>query len=609
MEKKSKKIWIIGGLALLLLGVTVSISLAFFSDSGSQDFNNFLQSECLNIVYEDNTDAIALTNTYPIADEEGYETEAYTFTFTNTCENLITYKINLETLNTSTLDEQYLDVILDLNEVKRLTEYEAGSITLANARSSYILEEGILGGGESVTRSLRMWLDYDTTVEQGANKSMQNKIVITAEPEVYTCENAGISNFKDCILATEFRETDVNRAIEQIEAKGEPDFSRTSPYIIYKEVEATTVTSRANVTDTTAYVGTGYIFDDVAGFFELVSPELKYYTDIDLNDGNTYYTCGVTKYNDGTYSKESRCIRPFKITNVYNENGNYIIDGIMLSQEVEKSSFSDSGLYAAEDDYGTSYYFRGMINNNYVNFAGSLWRIIRINGDGSIRLISENFIGSTTLFNENMSSPVYAGYMYGDINGTTLEEINANIHDSIAKTIVDNWYEENILNTEYEDYLADNLFCNDRSIYTGDGISTTASTYYSAFNRLYSNKEPTLKCLEKNDAFTVNDITYGNGALTYPVGLITADEIAMAGNVMGYLNQLDYLLSHSSYYTMTPYVFLNNVISFLEKYSNGGLVGSYRNGATIVPVINLKPDIIITGGIGTAGDPYIISMN
>ena len=286
MEKKSKKIWIIGGLALLLLGVTVSISLAFFSDSGSQDFNNFLQSECLNIVYENNTDAIALTNTYPIADEEGYETEAYTFTFTNTCENLITYKINLETLNTSTLEEQYLDVILDLNEVKRLTEYEAGSITLANARSSYILEEGILGGGESVTRSLRMWLDYDTTVEQGANKSMQNKIVITAEPEVYTCENAGISNFKDCILATEFRETDVNRAIEKIEAKGEPDFSRTSPYIIYKEVESTTVTSRANVTDTTAYIGTGYIFDDATGFFELVSPELKYYTDIDLNDGS-----------------------------------------------------------------------------------------------------------------------------------------------------------------------------------------------------------------------------------------------------------------------------------------------------------------------------------
>ena len=286
---------------------------------------------------------------------------------------------------------------------------------------------------------------------------------------------------------------------------------------------------------------------------------------------------------------------------MYNENGNYIIDGIRLSQEVEESSFSDAGLYAAEDDYGTSYYFRGMINNNYVNFAGSLWR--------SIRLISENFIGSTTLFNENMSSPVYAGYMYGDINGTTLEEINANIHDSTVKTIVDNWYEENILNTEYEDYLSDNLFCNDRSIYTGDGISTTASTYYSAFNRLYFNKEPTLKCLEKNDAFTVNDITYGNGALTYPIGLITADEVAMAGNVNGILNQLDYLLSDVGYYTMTPWVFLNNVIAFVEKHGDGGLTGADRDGATIVPVINLKPDIIITGGIGTAGDPYIISMN
>ena len=154
------------------------------------------------------------------------------------------------------------------------------------------------------------------------------------------------------------------------------------------------------------------------------------------------------------------------------------------------------------------------------------------------------------------------------------------------------------------------MFCNDRSIYIGDGISTTAYTYYGSHNRLNANKEPTLKCLEKNDAFTVNDITYGNGALTYPIGLITADEIAMAGTVMGYLNQLDYLLlKNVSYYTMTPYVFLDNVILFLEKYEIGGFVGSDRNGANIVPVINLKPDIIITGGIGTAGDPYIISMN
>ena len=153
------------------------------------------------------------------------------------------------------------------------------------------------------------------------------------------------------------------------------------------------------------------------------------------------------------------------------------------------------------------------------------------------------------------------------------------------------------------------MFCNDRSIYIGDGISTTAYTYYGSHNRLNANKEPTLKCLEKNDAFTVNDITYGNGALTYPIGLITADEIAMAGTVMGYLNKLDYLLPDSGYYTLTPRNFADNAIKFWEKYSNGGFTGSDRNGAAIIPVINLKPDIIVTSGIGTAGDPYVISMN
>ena len=127
-------------------------------------------------------------------------------------------------------------------------------------------------------------------------------------------------------------------------------------------------------------------------------------------------------------------------------------------------------LCSAPDAYGTSYYYRGTVDNNYVLFAGFYWRIVRVNGDGSMRIIydgtsahangedsEDRFIGYTA-FNNAYDDNAYIGYMYGTPGSSTYAETHANINDSTIKEYLDSWYENNIKSTEYEQYLVDNLF-------------------------------------------------------------------------------------------------------------------------------------------------------
>ena len=284
---------------------------------------------------------------------------------------------------------------------------------------------------------------------------------------------------------------------------------------------------------------------------------------------------------------------------------------------------TDEGIYAAPDDYGTSYYYRGAVENNYVKFAGFYWRIIRANGDGSIRLIydgtvahvngkysTDRQIGISPFNNSGNYDNAYVGYMYGNVGSSTYEATHANINNSSVKIVVDNWYKTNIADKGYGNYIADIIYCNDRSLYSGSGYSRKA-TNYGAYNRLDKNKSPILTCSQKNDAFTVNDTSKGNGALTYPIGLITADEVSMAGGVGGtgteIWNTHYYLYTGYDYWTMSP----RNVFSstpHLFNVSGGGYIGYFPVNYTgvnsyIRPVISLKPDTRLIGN-GTITSPF-----
>lgn len=286
-----------------------------------------------------------------------------------------------------------------------------------------------------------------------------------------------------------------------------------------------------------------------------------------------------------------------------------------------------NGIYKSEDDLGNSYYFRGNVTNNYVYFAKKWWQIIRINGDGTIRMIytsnpndsSANQYISKSSFNNNYNDNSYVGYMYGTAGSSTYNATHANTNDSTIKGVIDTWYQNNL--SSYSKYIADAIYCNDREVVqvnnvggmtlTGNGAGTNESAY-AGFNRTYVDHAPTLKCKNKNDRFTTSS-TLGNGALTNPIALITYDEVVMAGGAgfdpatMTYITNDNYYLNGNYWYwTMTPSAYAGG-----GAYVDGVLVGGdvrnegVSNSDAVRPVVSLKSDAI-GGGNGTSSNPFYV---
>ena len=304
--------------------------------------------------------------------------------------------------------------------------------------------------------------------------------------------------------------------------------------------------------------------------------------------------------------------------------------------DFSKIATTNEGLFKAQDDLGTSYYFRGAVNNNWVKFGKDssgnymYWRIIRINGDGSIRMIytgttaptsntatvmtgTRTQINATTYaFSDSYNDPAYVGYMY------TLGEQHGNSTSSAIKTTLDNWYKTTTLETDTttKNLVADQIFCNDRSATTdkngtageiSGNMSLSIAYYYGAYIRLRTNKTPKLTCTTASDKFTVNP-NNGNGALTYPVGLITADEVAMAGGVWGTSNTLYYLYTNQDYWMGSPASFSSDFTTAGEffAYSSNLGVGSVSSAYGTRPVISLSSKVKLSGD-GTYNNVYIVS--
>ena len=195
------------------------------------------------------------------------------------------------------------------------------------------------------------------------------------------------------------------------------------------------------------------------------------------------------------------------------------------------------------------------------------------------------------------------------------EETNANENDSDIKKYLDSWYKQNIEDKGLSEYIADSGFCNDRSLSTrsnnGDGFQTTdKATYYAGYQRFVNFSMPSLVCPnEDNDLFTTASGDKGNKTLTYPIGLITVDELALSGYANNYLNNSSYTYSSSSYSTMSPSYFTVGDISanIFILPSTGNVGGGFVTGSRGVRgVINLKGDVEISGGIGTSNDPFVV---
>ena len=265
---------------------------------------------------------------------------------------------------------------------------------------------------------------------------------------------------------------------------------------------------------------------------------------------------------------------------------------------------ADSSQY---DNDGEVYYFAGNPTDNWVKFGGFYWRIIRINGDGTLRLIysgtTAQITGAgtrigTSRFNSSYDNSMYVGFKYdsGNNHGTGT---NSKILNKL-----NTWYSSNLANHKDADKISTNAgFCNDRTFYLGG----TSAEDYAAQERLQVNKNPSFKCSNSNDLFTVSGSNKGNKALDYPIGLITADEVAFAGGVYNNSNKKYYLYTKQDYWTMSPYSFsIGGPPIEFRVYSDGSLnANNVYSAWGVRPVINLNADVKLTGS-GTSTDPYTV---
>ena len=282
-----------------------------------------------------------------------------------------------------------------------------------------------------------------------------------------------------------------------------------------------------------------------------------------------------------------------------------------------KTSNNGNTIYKAsgQDDKDT-YYFAGNVTNNYVSFGGYYWRIVRINEDNSVRLIyAGTSTGDTSAFinteqeYDASSNSSFVGYMY-----TRSQQYGTNTNSDI-KTVVDNWYINNL--SGFDEYISKTaIYCNDRTVGSGTWTATGYSFDYAADSRLVDGKSPTYICGNENDRFTASTST-GNGKLTYPIGLITADEVAYAGGKNGTNNSSYYIAQNAKtgadyWWTMSPsswsydYAYVFRVGGSAATGGLGSDDLDYTHG--VRPVISLKSCVQYNSGDGTASNPYTVKL-
>ena len=334
-----------------------------------------------------------------------------------------------------------------------------------------------------------------------------------------------------------------------------------------------------------------------------------------------YENCTLLAYEDRLNCKMTSSATSDEDINFSNMSSNTNGNGIYYTSSTNKTTDLDN------DGNGERvYYYRGAVTNNYVSFGGFCWRIVRTNEDSSVKLVYGGTLNNgscpqtgsrvnigTSSFNSRSNDNAYVGYMYGTTGSNTYDATHANTNNSTIKGIIDNWYSNNLASNS--SYLADYFFCNDRSIYSGNGYGTNL-TSYNGYNRLFTNKNQTLVCSQANDRFSVSS-NNGNGKLTYPIGLLTADEVQYAGSMQSSnnTNTSYYLYTANAMWTMTPsdYYSENNSASGYVFYINTNgqmrLTNDLTSTHDVRPAINIKNTVEIASGDGTYNNPYTLTLN
>ena len=571
IKKKKKKLSLYYGLLVTVICI-IGVSFAWFRLYLSQTENNTIASRtCFNTTLTEDTSKINLTDAFPITDEDGLKQTPFTFTIKNNCNSYVKVYITIdstyrESTNTSYLKDNYMKVNISPKGTTTGKSVILGNQTLTdleNNRKGYIIINTGLKASEEKSYDLRIWMDSAVTTEQGLNKNWSGKIVVVSnaseEPAPNGWYDAGSgtllaslrdSNTLKTPITTPGREVSAH-ALNDVESKST---SVSSTYQAYYVTYGTGWEANGTMFNLT---GAAVTSDTYANSYSSLVGKYLPYSSISSSGSKTAGTMKTTTNLNGIYYVVSATSNSFTYKEI-----------------TSNKNTTEALLASTEDDYGTSYYFRGAVKNNYVQFANKCWRIVRIVGDGSVKLVLHNdnttgtanpcasannstnaafarYSGTTykSAFNENYDDNAYVGFKYGTAGSSDYASTHANTNKSTILTNLETWYNNNL--KTYESVINDNVWCNDKTnvtdtTYDPANITPTGlgygsnNTYYASFQRLVSadgttgGTGPSLKC---------------NGELskiTSKVGLITADELAYAGYARGLLDTTTYLQENAT---------------------------------------------------------------
>ena len=358
-----------------------------------------------------------------------------------------------------------------------------------------------------------------------------------------------------------------------------------------------------------------------------------------MSSTNYYYADSVT-YSNGTYT----LVNPVQYSwsdNYQNLEGKYTCrsDSVTSCSEVYYvNDASSSYMYRVNMTNGETYdslYSAASeltwIYGNDVTWNGSSYTLVDtveskpMNWSTDRTSIVGNGHRYTCMSNSNTCSTVYyvhyTGSSYtiyymtlnngvnisGALNEMFPEDSNLrNQTDSTIKTTIDEWYSNNM--TEYTKYLEDTVWCNDRSIYQlnswNKDYSGTGALYFGPYGKnARSPYVSDLSCPSLADSFTVSSEN-GNGKLTYPVALLTADEATLGGLGYNGHSSSSYLNTGEYWWSLSPNYFSESSAVEFGVGINGLNYNVVSYTYVVRPSVSLAPGILVSRGTGTSENPY-----
>ena len=559
MQKK-QTILVVASLLVVVLSVTLAYFTAQIIGKG-KDVS--VSSADLKIIFTDSDGAISGSNIEP-----GWS-DTKTFTIENKSNEIYKYNIVIQNLVNTFVTEGYLQYkITSSNGGYNMTEFK--DIPKSSAPKDKILAYGVsipVGVTQSYTVEFKYANDESVDQSDDMGKKLSGTLFITEGTEdIY-------AGYEEGTLGYQIMGDNPKRSTRSNNNNGTNDF-------------ATPLTATT----------TGTLFTSTESI-----------TGITDSPKEVYYYAGNTTNNWVKFGKYQNDLIRYR--GYYSTSSNSFRDYPTMD---ECTSASDYNINCTE--------------HKYANTGDDIyWRIIRTNHDGSIRLLYVGNSPDTTdgnigksVFNTSDNSPKYVGYKYGE--DTSLDTIRNNTTDSTIKVFIDSWYQNNL--TNYTKYLSTSaVYCNDRSLGTGQTYSVSSSSQFN-FAPYYrmdwdtqgAKANPSYNCTDIRDAFSVDNTS---AKLTYPVSLVTSDEIAFAGGVaLQFMNTpYAWFISNSAgtqvsgwWWSLSPLFWklsFSGVQRWISDWMNWGFE-SVDTAQGVRPVISLKSCIKYSTGDGSATNPYTI---